>query len=729
MSRPRKTMILAALVALLHAGAVPDPATAEEDAPEAPTATREMSETAAPFVKPESRISLGLGIRDGVREQFGVFDNARGSGLEALLEADLTLRDDTTGRWTTARVRNLGRDNRNVCLGLETQGAWGAELGFRQMPRIAPYTPYSNNSGLGTTSQVVAKPATPGLGGPVTIGTRRDRTTFEAYKVFAKDFRVNLSVRNEEKSGNRQWGRGSAPEFLLEPIDWTIREFGTHVDYLGKGLQLALGYNGSWFENSNALVDAIANTDNPAVLGNHTYLTLPLDNQAHKFEVSGGIDLTPENHGTFKVSYNRATQNEHLPTSEITGLALASAPASLQGEVNSFLAQGNLSSRPLANLKLETQLRYFADEDRTPTWLITTANPNINVHTTPISLRSTTGKLEGTYRLADRTHLTAGVERRLQDREIPYGNDNVSDGMDDERFVPFRSDLDETTYKLQLRHTFSELASGSLTLQQADREGSELTKSVKIMGSGPGKIAPFHISDRERRRARLAFDLRPMDPLGVQLSSEFTEDRFQPGVDPYGRRKGRTQLYSVDADYAPTNHWLVTAWYSRQIDEEWLSTGRFDTNTTHEADKNSDLRDGADSLGLGISNQFSRALKFGAEFHWDRVKSRYQEEIITDPTNAGADPAYPTAAGVTLTPLPSIVSNPQKWHAFAEYSGLGPGSLRFDVEHERWESDDWSWEFSDGSPFVYGTTTDGTVMLANGSQSSTFVGISYSTRY
>ena len=48
--------------------------------------------------------------------------------------------------------------------------------------------------------------------------------------------------------------------------------------------------------------------------------------------------------------------------------------------------------------------------------------------------------------------------------------------------------------------------------------------------------------------------------------------------------------------------------------------------------------------------------------------------------------------------------------------------LRFDLIHERWKTDDWSWQFADGSPFVF---NDGTMILTNPEQNSTFVGARY----
>jgi hypothetical protein len=45
--------------------------------------------------------------------------------------------------------------------------------------------------------------------------------------------------------------------------------------------------------------------------------------------------------------------------------------------------------------------------------------------------------------------------------------------------------------------------------------------------------------------------------------------------------------------------------------------------------------------------------------------------------------------------------------------------------HERWRTDDWTWSFSTGLPFTFGTTTDGTIVTAEPKQYATFLGARY----
>ncbi len=670
-----------------------------------------MSETAAPFVKPDSWVSIGVGVLDGGRrEQFGIFDNERDGGARLLLDADIKFRNDTTGTWATARIKDLGQDNRNVGLCYDRQGLWGVNLNYQEMPKIEPYSVLTSNQ-VGTSSQTINTIAAPGTGSEIKIGTERDRTKFTVYKTFKEQLRLNLSFMNEEKTGTRHWG-GRAygannattyPEFYLEPINWTTQELDTNLNYMGKDLQLTFGYIGSWFNNGDNLVSTMR--DNGTA---QTYMSLPMDNEAHKLHLSGGYSFTDATRGTFQLSYGQALQNEHLPTADIVGFAAGTAPGSLEGRVDSTLAQLDLTSRVTPAFTLLSQLRYFKEDDRTPSWSVVTGATTIHAH--PISKATYSGKLEAAYRFPDKTHLTTGIEHEIQDREIPFGNDSDGDVLDNERVVPFRADLDETTYKIQLSRALTDIANASLSLKHSNRIGSTFIDGDRLTDTPEMQINPYYIADRDRDKIRLAVDVRPIDALGLQFSSEFTNDQHDRSQRLHGRDKARIQLYSIDADYAYNSDLLFTAWYSHQSDKVWLNS-YYAYNGANQPEKYSEVTDVSNSFGLGIRNRVNSSVKVGADLLQTFTEVEYQDKIEPVPASQ----------------LPNIDSNSTKVSAFVEYLGLGPGILRADFIHETWDSNDWSWKFSDDAPYVY--QNDGTTVISRGGQAANFVGLRYTTKF
>lgn len=686
----------------------------------------DMSTTAAPFTRPGSLLSIGVGNLTGQRQRLGTFDGqSQGSG-RLLLETRIRKREEATGTWLTLQGRNLGlEDNRDIQLGYEKQGAWGLRLAYTQILRNAPYEVNSRNEGLGTTLQVVPKTSsTPGDGTTHPIGTERERLTLNLFNVLNDRLKLNLGFRNETKEGTRHWGRGTN-EFLLEPVRWQMRQFEPTLSYVTQDLQLLGGYSGSWFHNDHRLVDTVSAND-----GSHIYMSLPLDNEAHQFFVSGGYNVTEETRGTFKLAYTRALQNERIPTVDIAGLSRSGVPTHLQGRVDTTLALLGLSARPLPKLSMTAKLRYYDEKDRTPAWLIAdrTSSATVpgQVHTTPLSIQTLSGQVEGTYRLPYQTTLTGAVEQKNQERQIPFGSDLFPvDGLDDERYVPWRTELDETTYRLRLRRPLSTTLDGSLQATRSIRTGSNYANSVKIMGNNQGKISPFFIADRDQDKLRLAMDWRPFERLGLQFGVENIWDRYNLGQDPYGRQKGEAQLYSVDLDYAPTDQWLWTAWYSYDNNKTWQKSGRWNGTGIHEVDKESVLADRGSTVGLGVRNQWSDKVLWGTNFQRSLSKTSFDDYVTRDPNPLNTSTTYPTG----LVPdLPDITAPTIRLNAFIEYKGL-PGTLRWDFIHERWRTDEWIWQFSNGSPYVYGTTTDGTLISSEEGQTSNYVGVRYTSYY
>ncbi|MDX9706539.1 MAG: MtrB/PioB family outer membrane beta-barrel protein, partial [Azospira sp.] len=74
-----------------------------------------------------------------------------------------------------------------------------------------------------------------------------------------------------------------------------------------------------------------------------------------------------------------------------------------------------------------------------------------------------------------------------------------------------------------------------------------------------------------------------------------------------------------------------------------------------------------------------------------------------------------------------IESKLLRLNLFSIYSLSKQSDLRLDFIHERWETNDWTWQFADGSPFVYGgnASVDGTTVITKPKQFSNFIGVRY----
>lgn len=200
----------------------------------------------------------------------------------------------------------------------------------------------------------------------------------------------------------------------------------------------------------------------------------------------------------------------------------------------------------------------------------------------------------------------------------------------------------------------------------------------------------------------------PLANLGLQFNVEDAQDDYGPGSNPYGLTDGSARLYSVDADFAINQDWRLVAWVSydeTKASEEYNNTS-------------SDLKDIGKSVGLGGDGRLNERLKVGADFEWTRTKSEYDDKV-------SASSSYLSG----MSPLPDIESTATKVGLFAEYALEKNSDVRIDVMYQRWKTDDWTWQFSDGTPFSYGTSQDGTTIYADPEESATFVGVSYRYKF
>jgi MtrB/PioB family decaheme-associated outer membrane protein len=668
-------------------------------------------------------ISMGAGYWSSDRPRWGVYDGMHEEGGYFLFDGYYRRRDDATGTWLRLDASNLGLDTAEVRAEWLRQGNMGFFLETSRIPREDPYTYLTGVQGVGTTTLRVPAVANPSLS-ELHLGTVRERIGAGFVKHFGGGYDFRVTFTNEDKNGTRQWGRGGAAEFAVEPIDSVTRQLEAIVSYTSQAFQLQGGYYGSWYTNNNKLVDTALTTG-----ANPFFLSLPLDNEAHQFFVNGGYNFSPATRASFKASYTRATQDETIPVGPGVPV-FAGAPTNLDGRLDNTLLQGTLTSRLSNAFSWLASLRYYQSDEKTPQRRIIQTDPACPTTTscvdnTPLSFETITGKLEGTYRLAQGWSVMAGIEHAKQDRSVPVGT--VTAIGDVQRWVPFRAELEETTYRLQLRRALSETVNGSLLYAYSKRDGSDYTLAQADAPGGPiinNQINPIHIADRERDKIRAIVDWTPTPPLTLTFNAEYAKDKYDhSAARPMGLVDGEATLFSLDAAYSITEAWQVTAWYARDNTKATQRGFRDDSGGAGEAVKESRLEDTGDNFGVGLSGKLNPRLRTGFEALYSKNVNKYPETITL--TTAGT--LYPTGV---VGPLPDIKNELIRFKLYATYAVQKNADIRVDYIHERWETDDWSWFFADRTtPFTYGTTTDGTQVVQAAKQNADFIGVRYIHRF
>ena len=133
---------------------------------------------------------------------------------------------------------------------------------------------------------------------------------------------------------------------------------------------------------------------------------------------------------------------------------------------------------------------------------------------------------------------------------------------------------------------------------------------------------------------RVTADWSATDRLSVQFVGEGGDDKYEP-PSTAGLQKSKLSLFSVDASYAVTDVWKLTAYASQG--EQTINTGQ---NTGYRAE----LKDNNTALGIGLKGKLSGRLEVGGKLTFVNDVNKYAYTLY--PTaNATAQRRWrPTAA-------------------------------------------------------------------------------------
>lgn len=655
-------------------------------------------------------MNIGAGYLFNDNARFGQYTGLRDEGAYGIFNVDLVKRANDTGTWYRLTGRNLGFENRDIRLDHGRQGNWGYFIEYNQTPRYEPFTANTAVGGIGSAHLVV--PASPTDGDPVQLKTERQSIGAGFDKFFRGNLKLHIHFRNEEKDGARLFGRGNrlgppgplaqgGYEFTPEPINSTIRLFGTNLDYNGKLLQLTAGYYGTMYSNRNKAMSISGGSHYDNGQGqqyapfNFTPITLPPDNQSHQVFLSGGYSFTPTMRTTFKAAYTRATQTDTFFSTQHLAPGVGN---NLGGRIDTILLQSGLSARPLPKLSMLADIRFEDRDDKTPVLLYNPLAARIDLNgnswngfNNPRSFRTLTSKLEASYALPFGLRAIGGIGYEHRDRTGTPAN------------TSHRNHTDEISYRVELRRSLSETVTGTISYIHSDRSGSNFLNNR----TGTGEpffnlVAPINLADRNRDKVRLLVNWQPIESLSLQfLIEESRDDYGHRAGSNLGLSKGLARNYSADAAYAISDTWQATAWFSRNethIDQ--ASRNPVATDGSREIWSVS-LQDIGTSFGMGLNGKLTDKLEVGANLNYSDIINKFRQRIQVDPaTNS----------------VPDISFQLGSLRLFTKYALQKNLGLRLDYILDQFKTDEWTW-----NRWRY---TDGTQLTQNTNQLVSFVGVS-----
>lgn len=643
-----------------------------------PVHAEEAAQAVERLTNPESTVQFGAGYVDQDNQRFGQYTGLREAGVYGIADLDLVRRLGETGTELRLTGRNLGLADGEARFEHRRQGDWGYFIEFGQTPDYSPYMVNTRLTGIGGTSQTVNGASS---GQDVQLKTVRKTATIGFEKLLPAGFDVQVRFRNEDKDGSRLFGQGELGRinFLTEPIDSTTQQLEATVGYTGEALQLSGGYFGTSYNNHDTRLDVTGG------IAGLTPLALPPGNESHQLFLSGGYSFTPATRATFKVAYSRATQDDAF----IVPAASTVGRSALGARVDTTLVQAGLTARPLPKLSLRADLRYEDRDDKTPVAAYFTSPGSLattNGENAPDSRTTTSGVLEAGYQLPMGFRVLGGIDMSQRDRSYPAV-----------RSVSYRDQTDETAYRVELRRSLSETATGSLSYAHSERDGSDYLLNLLLNGSlGSNLVNPLNLADRQRDRIRLTLNWTPIEALSIQFMADDAQDDYSGRS--LGPREGSANRYALDATYAFSEAWQASAWASW---DETRSKQSSQDSAPFGALWSGDLSGSGDAYGVGVRGRLTSALDIGADFQYSHDTNEYRLQAIT---------------GAPLTSLPDTFYKLTSLKLFAKYELQPNAGVRVDYEYNRFSTDDWTW--------TSWTYSDGTRVTESPTQKVNYIGLS-----
>lgn len=695
----RLTAIAAALLL------VAQPAAAQD-------AEARANEVRRDLATPDSRVEVGVGFLSGEHRRFGEYTGLTENGGYGLVDLDLAQRDEASGTWRKLRGRKLGLDSRELRFEHERQGDWAYFLEFSQLPRNEPLVVNTGLQGSGSAGQTVSATAAKR---DLDLKMDHDIYALGVRKLVAGGFEVRASFRQDEKRGERMYGRGqpgatpaaAVMEFLAEPIDRTTRQWDVVVGYADSQLQLAGGYSGSAFDNHAPRLDVAGGA---AALATLTPLALPPSNEAHQLHLAGGYNFADSSRASFKLARTLATQNDvfAVPT-PVRG--------SLDGRVVTTLAFADLTLRPAERLDLTASLRFEDRDDQTPIAQYLSGAAATGPNTTgtsagvtgknlPRSLKQLKGAVEAGYQIDSNYRLVASLEEEQIARNVPVQF----------RRIGYREKTDETLVRLELKRNLAETLNGGLAYVHSERGGSDYVADTYDNTSvTTNQINPLLWADRRRDKLRLTGDWLPDEQWSVQFIADLADDRYSGRA--LGPRKGKGSFVSGDLSYALGEKWNLSAWVSQERNraEQVTESDRSSAPPVVE-DRGviwrARLRNVTTAWGLGLRGRPQAKLELGAA-------------LVSSTDTAEHGMARVGGSGTTNpASLPDYFYRQTSLKLFADYALERNSGVRGDFTYEHRRSNDWTW-----TDWTYSSASDGTTVVAPRLENTRFLGLSYYYRW
>ncbi len=731
-----RSRLITALVAVFSIASV---AMAEQDVfsledEASTTSTSPATNPTAKQAELHRQIELGIGYVSRETARFGVHNGLDEQGLVGVASFELqavAAAGRHAGYWLLSG-RDLGTDARSVALQQGRQGTYQISLDYNETPTVrshSSHTPFTNpgsddlslpNGWVPATSTAGMTQLLPSLR-DADMEVKRKRLTLGYEQVLPTHWQLRSSYRNETKDGMSSLGAvignsGGNPRAVLlpQPIDYHTRQFDAALSYAADGKHFEIAYYLSafdqgeraltwqnpygaisgWGSDSSAADATEASVGFPDGTGR---IAQPPDNQFHQFSVLGGYQVGAHSHINADLAIGRMTQDEtFLPYTVNPALAASIVVPlprdSLDGRIDTTLFNLRFTSRPTPRFNWRAAWRYDNRDNKTPRdeyFFIAgdsitqtdagSASSTLSRYrrNEPYSYREQTFSADASYRVARRTDLSAGVERRDTDRDYSERQESVED-----------------TIKFGIKSSVGERLTGGLNLSRSERRGStyhgeepflssyrpEYTSNPATLGwENHPELRKYYMADRIRTKAALSVNYLWAEAWTASLGANYLRDDYHHS--DMGLTESKMTGYTLDISYTPDSENMFYGFFSHdrmesdQDGRAFRGFAKAADSVNPARDWFADLRDETDTLGVGFKRKITEALSLGADFVYANARG------VVDVTTGGA---------LSSAPLPDSLVRLQSLEWYGDYRVRPGTTLKARYRIEKYQSRDWA---------------------------------------
>src|SRR3990170_191498 len=432
----------------------------------------------------------------------------------------------------------------------------------------------------------------------------------------SEELDIKFQYTNERRSGTKPLGGNFAfnPVELIEPTNYRTQEAKANVEYAAKDWNVQLGYSASIFDNN---VDVLV-WDNPfreidAVgTGSRGRIDLYPNNTAQNVIFSGAANLPFSTRLMTTVSYGWRRQNDSFIPYTINAAldTVANFPtlpaASLNGYVGTTLMNFSITNRFFSSAWVTARYRFFDYNNGTPSLIfpayVQTDNSITRVQrrNAVIGYKKMNASVDATLRLVSDVSLKAGYEREDWDR-IHRDAEKTEENI-------YKASLDYTRRSWLLLRTSYSLGAKKTPHYDWEEVAHEMYPAGEpagTLGQLP-QLRKFDLATRDRNRANILAQVTPFDNLAFTGSFGLANDNFKESQ--YGMLSNKSNNFSFDVSYNPTYDLALFASYTREnfsyatkSRQRVPVVGTTRANDTTNNDWSSNLKDGINTFGIGIS--------------------------------------------------------------------------------------------------------------------------------